>query len=200
VLISLSLQAVNSILWFALYYILDLEYNHTMTQKIISQMNKVLFSTSVNIIALPIISNYVIRNNVYGSEGLAGMVFDYQVSLLTVGLMVKLLDPAHSIRRALLYVRCMRNFIIRRICDKLVKVNPVEGVCEVNQLYEAGFLDIAEIYVYIMAATYQAAFFCQLQPVLLILVTLTVVAFYWVNKFKVLRTCKIPEITEMLVF
>ena len=51
-----------------------------------------------------------------------------------------------------------------------------------------------------MAATYQAAFFCQLQPSLLILVTLVVVFFYWVNKFKVLKTCKIPEITEMLIF
>jgi len=43
-----------------------------------------------------------------------------------------------------------------------------------------------------MAATFQAAFFCQLQPSLLILVTLVVVLFYWVNKFKVLRACKIP--------
>jgi hypothetical protein len=67
-------------------------------------------------------------------------------------------------------------------------------------LYEGNYFDIAESYLYIMAATYQAAFFCQLQPSLLILVTLVVICFYWVNKFKVLRTCKIPEITEMLVF
>ena len=163
-----------------------------MTQKIISQMNKVLFSTSVNIIALPIISNYVIRNNVYGSEGLAGMVFDYQVSILTIGLIVKLIDPPHFIKRILLHVRCIRNGAIRFICDKLVKVNPQAGVPEVNTMYEGGFLDIAEAYVYVMAATYQAAFFCQLQPTLLILVTLTVAGFYWVNKFKVLRTCRIP--------
>jgi hypothetical protein len=91
--ISLGLQVVNKILWLALFYLLDLEYNHTLTQKIISQMNKVLFATSINIIVLPIISNYVLRSNFFGSKGLAGMVFDYQISVLTVGLMVKLTDP-----------------------------------------------------------------------------------------------------------
>jgi hypothetical protein len=51
-----------------------------------------------------------------------------------------------------------------------------------------------------MAATFQAAFFCQLQPSLLVLIFLVVVFFYWVNKYKVLRTCNIPEITEILIF
>jgi hypothetical protein len=67
IVISISLQVINSVLWFALFYLLQLEYNHTLTQKIISQMNKVLVSTSINIIALPILTNYVIRNNIYGS-------------------------------------------------------------------------------------------------------------------------------------
>ena len=123
------------------------------------------------------------------------MVFDYQVSILTIGLIVKLIDPPFFVKRVFLHVRSVRNMWIRLICDKLVKVNPQKGVAEVNSLYEGGFFDIAEVYVYIMAATYQAAFFCQLQPSLLILVTLTVIAFYWVNKYKILRTCQIPEIT-----
>jgi hypothetical protein len=51
-----------------------------------------------------------------------------------------------------------------------------------------------------MAAVYQAVFFCQLQPMLMFLVTITVFLFYWVNKVKLLRMCKIPEITEILIF
>jgi hypothetical protein len=128
IVISLALQVVNKILWLALFYILDIEYNHTVTSKIISQMNKVLFSTCINIIALPIISNYVLRNNVYGSKGLAGMVFDYQISILGVGIIVKLVDPVNFIKRILLNIRKTRNLIIRFICSKLDSVNPSHGV------------------------------------------------------------------------
>lgn len=116
IVISLGLQVVNRFLWFALYYILDIEYNHTLTQKIVSQMNKVLFATCVNIIALPIISNYVIRDNIYGSKGLAGMVFDYQISVLGIGLIIKLLDPSNFVKRVFLSIRKIRNFIIRFLC------------------------------------------------------------------------------------
>jgi hypothetical protein len=116
IIISIGLQIVNRFLWIALFYILDIEYNYTLTQKIISQMNKVLIATCINIIVLPIISNYVIRNNVYGSNGLAGMVFDYQISILGVGLVTKLIDPAIFIKRLLLFVRPIRNVIIRFMC------------------------------------------------------------------------------------
>ena len=91
-------------------------------------MNKVLFATCLNIIALPIISNYVIRNNVYGSKGLAGMVFDYQISVLGVGLLMKLIDPGHFIKRILLNIRTFRNMIIRFLCDNNVNVEPKKGV------------------------------------------------------------------------
>lgn len=87
-----------------------------MTQKIISQMNKVLIATCINIIVLPIISNYVLRNNVYGSNGLAGMVFDYQISVLGVGLVMKFIDPSNFFKRVLLSIRKIRNMIIRFVC------------------------------------------------------------------------------------
>ena len=192
IVISVGLQVVNKFLWWALFFILDIEYNHSLTQKIVSQMNKVLFATCVNIIALPIISNYVLRNNVYGSKGLAGMVFDYQISLLGVGLIVKLIDPGSFIKRLLLNVRKIRNVLIRFLCENIVNIEPSKGVPEINTFYEGGYFDIAESYIYVMGATFQAAFFCQLQPSVLILVFFVVVLFYWVNKFKVLRTCKIP--------
>lgn len=52
---SISLQIVNKILWIVLYILLDLEYNDTLTNKIVSLMNKSLFATCVNILILPII-------------------------------------------------------------------------------------------------------------------------------------------------
>jgi hypothetical protein len=37
------------------------EVNYTLSDKISSRMNKALFATSVNIIALPLITNYVFK-------------------------------------------------------------------------------------------------------------------------------------------
>lgn len=91
-------------------------------------MNKVLFSTSINIIVLPIFANYVLRNNVYGSEGLAGMVFDYQVSVLTIGLIVKLIYPPNAIKRIILNIRSLRNYVIRFLCKNINIMDPSEGV------------------------------------------------------------------------
>jgi hypothetical protein len=98
-------------------------------------MNKVLIATCINIIVLPIISNHVIRNNVYGPKGLAGMVFDYQISILGVGLITKFIEPGLFIKRLLLYVRPFRNFIIRFMCEKLGDIDLEKGVPEINAFY-----------------------------------------------------------------
>lgn len=79
-------------------------------------------------------------------------------------------------------------------------MNPEKGVNEVNKFYEGTFFDIAETYVYIIGAIIHAAFFCHLQPFILILVTGMIASFYFINKIKILRYCKIPEMTELLVF
>lgn len=196
---SVALLIVNQILWLALFHLLDLEYNHTLTEKIISQMNKVLFASSINVIVLPIISNYVLSNKVYAVDGLSGLVFDYHISVIA-GLIAKLLDPLFFIKRFVIEVRCLRYLYIRWTCSKLPKVNPKEGVNEVNKFYEGSYFDVAETYVYLLGAGLHAAFFCQLQPFILFLVTLMVAIFYFINKIKILKYSKIPEITELLVF
>ena len=61
-------------------------------------MNKVLLSSSVNVILLPIITNYIINSNLYGVDGLSGIVFDYHITVL-IGLIVKLLDPLFLIKK-----------------------------------------------------------------------------------------------------
>lgn len=60
ILTSIVLVAINAILWILLKFLLDYEYNHTLTNKIISLMNKTFLATWVNIIIIPIVVNYVI--------------------------------------------------------------------------------------------------------------------------------------------
>ena len=59
---------------------------------------------------------------------------------------------------------------------------------------------MAENYVYIIGAIIHAAFFCYLQPSILILVAIMVIIFYFINRLKLITYCKIPEMTELLVF
>ena len=86
---SIGLLLVNQFLWTFLLYLLDLEYNHTLTEKIVSQMSHALFVSSVNSIVLPILTNMIYNNiyqtNLYKSDELTSMIFEYHVSAV-VGL------------------------------------------------------------------------------------------------------------------
>jgi len=44
------------------------------------------------------------------------MVFDYQISVLGVGLVMKFIDPSNFFKRVLLSIRKIRNMIIRFVC------------------------------------------------------------------------------------
>lgn len=110
---SLVLQIINKVLWFSLFYLLDLEYNHTKTNKIISQMNKTSFLMWVNIIILPIMVNYIVRKKYFGSDGVSGIVFDYHISALTAGLIVKFIDPVNFIFWVCLSIKTIRNYFIK---------------------------------------------------------------------------------------
>lgn len=162
-------------------------------------MNKVLLATCINIIVLPIITNYILTNKLYRVDGLAGFVFDYHISVIA-GLAIKLFDPMYIIKKLVTEIKCIRNLFIRWTCNKLPDLNPEKGANEVNKFYEGTYFDIAESYVYMIGAIMHAAFFCHLQPFIVILVTIMVLVFYFINKFKILRYCRIPEMTELLVF
>jgi hypothetical protein len=40
IIVSISMQIINAALWVSLSFLLELEYNHTCTNKIVSQMTK----------------------------------------------------------------------------------------------------------------------------------------------------------------
>ncbi len=181
--------------------LLNLEYNHTQTEKIVSQMNKVLFLSTINVIVLPIISNYLIegRDFVYGNDGLSGFSFDYHVSaaitvikgLFSINLIIKFIAIA---------IKRIRYKIIRYLCRNPQEVNFQTGDPNVNKFYEGSYYDVAENYVFLIMSILHGAFFCKLQPIILLIVVVTMALFYVVNKIRLLRFCKIPDMTDHLIF
>jgi hypothetical protein len=202
IIVSIVMQIINAALWISLSFLLELEYNHTCTNKIVSQMTKTSVAMWINIILLPIIVNYFINNRYYGSDGLAGIVFDYHISTITVGLMVKLLDPASLLIYLGINIKCIRNYLIKARYRKGKSHDQIEEeqMRNVYQLYEAPEFNIAEAYTYILSNVLHAAFFCELQPFILFFALIEAIGFYWVCKFKVLKWCKIPQMTEKLIF
>ena len=120
--------------------------------------------------------------------------------MLTVGLIVRLLDPLNLLKRIGLWIRKIRNNIIRFICAKVPDIEPEQGVMEVNKFYEEDYFDVADLYVTAIGVILHAAFFVSLQPAIIFLVTANLFIFYWIYKFKIFYVCKMPEITDYLVF
>ena len=106
-----------------MFYLLNLEYNHTNTNKIVSQMSKTLFAMSINVIVLPIIVNYGFGNSIYGASGLAGIVFDYHISAVTINIVLQLINPIFIVLKVCLYIKRIRNFLIRSIYTKIEDEN-----------------------------------------------------------------------------
>jgi len=76
-------------------------------------MNKALFATCVNILILPMIVYIYIKDDIYGAVGLTGFIFDYHITVVTVGLALKFLNPVDLIKRLLFTIRPIRNKILR---------------------------------------------------------------------------------------
>lgn len=82
ILVSISLQTFNRIIWNTLISVVSLEQNNTKTDNIISIMSKGAFAQAINVLVLPLIFNYVIRVNIYGPEGLISSTIDYHFTFL----------------------------------------------------------------------------------------------------------------------
>lgn len=67
-------------------------------------------------------------------------------------------------------------------------------------LYEPPTISIMAMYVYINVVISQAFFYCHLSPVILFYLAANLVVFYLVNKYRVLRMCKIPDFLDENVF
>ena len=112
-LTSIVLIVINAILWVMLNFLLEYEYNHTYTEKIISQMSKSSPATWINTIIIPIIVNYVFYDKYYGADGVSGLAFDYQVTALAISLPLMVINPVEAIVVICLKIKCIRHYLIR---------------------------------------------------------------------------------------
>ena len=81
-------------------------------------MGKTLFAMCINIIILPIIVNYGFGKSLYGASGLAGIVFDYHISAVTINLIMQLINPDFVIIKFCLFMKCIRDKIIKLLYHK----------------------------------------------------------------------------------
>ena len=113
IITALALQIVNRVLWTVLQFILDIEYNYSLTLKIVSVMNKALFATCFNVLVLPMIVFVTMRGIPFGQNGLVGFVFNYHITTLTAGLILRLISPVDQIKRIIISVKCVRNWFLK---------------------------------------------------------------------------------------
>jgi hypothetical protein len=138
------------------------------------------------------IINIVLKDNLYGKKGLAGLVFDYHITVITAGLLSSLVNPIGIIKLIIANVKCLRKIFLQQI-RKGYDVSEAKLFENwVNKFYEGDYFDVAEAYIWIMGNLFHAAFFCSLQPFILIIVLIEVFVYFWINKIKILRICKIP--------
>ena len=77
-------------------------------------MNKSMLAQTINITVLPLIMNIVLKENIYGPEGLIGMTLDYQFVVLIMMFNLQILNIPYQIARIIIYIPCLRNWMIRR--------------------------------------------------------------------------------------
>ena len=68
------------------------------------------------------------------------------------------------------------------------------------KFYEGPPFPIAGGYIYMTAVIYQGMFFLHLQPTLIFCLIFNMICFYLVNKYLLLRRCKIAELLDFIIF
>jgi hypothetical protein len=118
---------------------IDYEVNYTLSDKISSHMNKAMLFTTLNIILSPLLTFYILNlfgigSRLYGIDGLNELVYSYQTNILTTGLIKIFFNPMRLLKRGVLYIRWIRNYIIRFYCLGLnIKEENLEkGIKSIN--------------------------------------------------------------------
>lgn len=135
VLISISLQLFNRLIWNALVKMIGFEENNTKTDNIISIMSKSTVTQSINVILLPIIANLIIKDNLYGTQGLIGLALDYQFTVLLMMLNLNMLNLPYQLTRISLCIPCIRNYIIRSKSKPVGEIDTREEIKDVLAYY-----------------------------------------------------------------
>lgn len=72
-----------------------------------------MFAQTINITVLPIIMNVVLKDNMYGPEGLIGISLDYQFLVFLMMFNFNIFNLPYQIKKIGLCIPFIRNYIIR---------------------------------------------------------------------------------------
>jgi hypothetical protein len=158
-------------------------------------MNKALFATCVNILILPMIVYIVIKDDFFGANGLVGFVFNYHITTITAGLALRFFNPIDLLKQLGFNIKPIRNAIFRFLRKSYDEREEEAFMLQINEMYEGEYFDVAEAYIFVLTNIFHASFFCHLSPPTLFFALAEVSVYYWINKVKLLRLFKIPEIT-----
>lgn len=76
-------------------------------------------AVSINIIALPLLVNILINDyQYYGAEGLSSVVYDYHISAIAIGLLLKFVNPANLVVKIIISIKGLRNYFIKARYNK----------------------------------------------------------------------------------
>lgn len=113
--ISVALMIINQLIWVVLFWLIKIEYNHSVSDEVISRVNKTVILQSLNCIVLPMISSLLIEtgSKVKGPfDGLvlvSGQALDYSISNCLIPVVLLYFDPLYIIKSIVLYIVCIRN-------------------------------------------------------------------------------------------
>ena len=196
-----TLNLFNRFIWNILLTIVFIEENHTKTDNITSVMNKSYISQVMNIILIPIILNLVLADRLDGPSGLAGAIHDYQITAFFFMMVFNFINFPHLFLILFRNVKCIRRLVIRLYCRVTGDLDTYDEMRDALVfLYTPPNPPLAGFYVYITTVISQAAFFCHLMPVILLYLLASIALFHLINRYIILKRCKIPDLIDFVVF
>lgn len=107
-------------------------------------MNRVFILNSINVIALPIFSNYIIYEHmgIFGNEGLAGLAFDYHITII-LAVFKSLFNVTAILKTVGVMIKWVRYKIIWFLVEDINEIDYKKGDRNVNTFYEGQPFNIA---------------------------------------------------------
>lgn len=200
ILVSISLQAFNRIIWNTLVSAVGLEQNNTSTDNVISIMSKGAFAQTINVLVLPLIFNYVLKKNLYGNEGLIASTLDYHFTFFFMQIFLNLINVPYQFKNLTLMIKPIRNWIIRSYSKVVGVFDTSEEIKEVLSYYEMPAFSIASAYTSLNTIIFHTVFYIHVQPLLIFTLIFNIFTVYWMHKYLLLRRYKIPELVDFIIF
>lgn len=200
IIVSISLQAFNRIIWNTLISAVSLEQNNTKTDNVISIMSKGAFAQAINVLVVPLIFNYIMRKNLYGPEGLINSSLDYHFTFFFMQIFLNLINVPYQITRITLYIPFIRNWYIRKYSQVVGVVDTSQEIKEILAYYEAPAFSIASAYTSANTIIFHTVFYIHMHPILIFSLIFNLVFVYFMHKYLLLRRYKIPELVDFIIF